>query len=260
VARRHGIYIIEDCCQAIGSTYFGQYTGVGSDAFAWSLNYYKVITCGEGGVFFTNQDEASVRAYYQSDPAGRMWETGVENAAPHVHVFTKACYRGNELCAAVAKVQVGKLDGILARTRHLKKTLLNHLHEPVHYVRQHVDDPEGDCGISFALIVKDREQCEPFARALDEEGLNIGSAYSKSFPDRHIYCYWDSIIDKVGGSSLNYPWNDPRYQGHASYDRDMCPNSLDILARSLRIPIHLAMTEQNMIEIADAINKADQSI
>ena len=40
----------------------------------------------------------------------------------------------------------------------------------------------------------------------------------------------------------------------------MCPNSLDILARSLRIPIHLAMTEQNMIEIADAINKADQRI
>lgn len=260
VARRRGIAIIEDCCQAIGSKYFGEYTGVGSDAFAWSLNYYKVITCGEGGFFFTNQDEASVRAYYQSDPAGSMWDTGIENRAPQVHVFTKACYRGNELCAAVAKVQVGKLDHILEQTRHLKKTLLSHLNEPIHYTRQHVDDPEGDCGISFALIVKDQAQCEPFARALDEEGLNIGSAYNASFPDRHIYCYWDSILDKVGGSKLNYPWNDPRYLGNATYGRDMCPNSLDILARSLRIPIHLAMTEQNMIEIADAINKADQRI
>lgn len=260
VARKHGVFIIEDCCQAIGSKYFGKYTGVDSDAFAWSLNYYKVITCGEGGFFFTNLDEASVRAYYQSDPAGRMWDTGAENAAPHVHVFTRACYRGNELCAAVAKVQVGKLDGILERTRRLKKTLLDHLNEPIHYVRQHVDDPEGDCGISFALIVKDAGLCEPFAKALDEEGLNIGSAYNASFPDRHIFYYWDSIMDKVGGSKLNYPWNDPRYQGHASYSKGMCPKSLDILARSLRIGIHLAMTEQNMLEIADAINKADQSL
>ncbi|MDI9497970.1 MAG: aminotransferase class V-fold PLP-dependent enzyme [Bacillota bacterium] len=259
VAKKHGVYLVEDACQAVGSKYKGKYTGMDSDGCAWSLNYYKVITCGEGGVFLTNDDRGSVRAYYQSDPAGRMWETGMENVAPDVHVFTRACYRANEVSAAIARVQLEKLDDILARTRRLKKTLLGALNEPIHYRRQHVDDPEGDCGISFAMIVKRQEDVEPFKEALAAQGLNLDSAFS-AFPDRHIYAYWDSIMNKVGGSEKNYPWNDPKYQGNVEYSRDMCPQSLDILTRSLRLGITLAMSEQNMLEIAEAINRADAAL
>jgi len=260
VAKKHNLYMIEDSCQAIGSQYKGRYTGLDSDAFAWSLNYFKIITCGEGGVFFTNSSEAYARAYYQSDPAGDMWNTGMGNEAPYVKTFTKACYRGNEVSAAIANVQLGKLDGILEKTRRLKKTLVSHLDKPVNYTPQYVDDPEGDCGISFAIIMNSADVCKPFTEALVREGMNVGSAYSAAFPDRHIYCYWDAIINDEKGDIQNYPWNNPAYKGHIAYNREMCPRSLSLLARSLRIPIHLALTEQNVIEVADAINKADKSI
>ncbi|MGI5895475.1 MAG: DegT/DnrJ/EryC1/StrS family aminotransferase [Oscillospiraceae bacterium] len=260
LTKKYGIYMIEDCCQAIGSTYNGKHTGVESDAFAWSLNYYKNITCGEGGVFFSNNDDVYGRAYYQSDPAGEMWKTGMTGKGAHVQAFTKACYRGNEIAAAVARVQLTKLDDILKKTRKLKKTLLAHLNTPKNYVLQHVDDPEGDCGISFAMIIKDESLCKPFSEALGREGLKVGAAYSADFPDRHVYCYWDALLGDHQGNIQNYPWNNPAYKGKEKYTKDMCPKTIDILARSIRIPIHLALTEQNMIEFADAINKADASI
>ena len=72
IADEHKLIVIEDCCQAIGSKYKGEYTGLRSHAFAWSLNYYKILTCGEGGVFFTNDDSAFLRGVYLSDPGTPM--------------------------------------------------------------------------------------------------------------------------------------------------------------------------------------------
>jgi hypothetical protein len=130
----------------------------------------------------------------------------------------------------------------------------------MHYLWQHVDDPDGDCGTSFAVILKDIGLCQAFTDALVKEGMQVGSAYTAAFPDRHIYCYWDAILNDEQGDPQNYPWNHTAYKGNPGYDKNMCPRSLDILARSLRIGIHLALTPQNMIEIAEAINRADKSL
>ncbi len=260
VVKKHNLKLIEDCCQAIGAKYNGKHCGVESDAFAWSLNYYKIITCGEGGIFFTNDEEGYALGYYQSDPASVMWKSGYGEGA-EVPIFTRACYRSSELCGAVAYVQLGKLESILAHTRKLKKVLLANLDTPINYRLQHVDDPEGDCGISFAMIAINTALCEKLTKAMALEGLHIGSLYSENaFPDRHIFRYWTGVVDKSGATSKNYPWNDPLYKGSVAYSDDMCPNTLDILSRSMRLTIHLGMTEQNMLEIAEAINRADKSI
>lgn len=259
VARENKLVLIEDACQAIGSKYQGVYTGVESDAFAWSLNFYKVITSGEGGVYFTNDDKAYLRGIYQADPGAPMWDSGLGKELSHPP-FTKAGYRGNEINACLARVQLGKMDYILEHCRKLKKLLLDSLAEPVNYKRQHVDDPEGECGISFAMIAHSSEQARRLSEGLKKEGLNIGSAYNEGFPDRHIYKYWDAVLEKRGTNSFNYPWGDPNYLGAVEYSEDMCPVTLDILERCLRLPINMGMTEQNILEIAQAINSVDKSI
>ena len=259
IARANNLRIIEDACQAIGSRYDGTYTGVASDAFAWSLNFFKVITCGEGGVFFTNDDSVFLRGVYLSDPGSPMWDSDLKGDL-HVPPFSKAGYRGNEINAAVARVQLRKLDRILAHTRRMKQTLLAHLADPIHYARQHVDDPAGDCGISFAMIGESDEAARRMSAALAREGLEIGTAYNDGFPDRHIYTYWDSILNKRGTNHLNYPWGDPSYKGQAAYSKDMCPNTLAILARCLRLSIHLNMDEERMQKIAGIINRVDRDL
>lgn len=259
VAGENNLIVIEDCCQAIGSKYHGVHSGVRSHAFAWSLNFFKVITSGEGGVFFTNDDAAFLRGVYLSDPGSPMWDSGLMGDV-RLPVFSRAGYRGNEINAAVAREQFKKMDGILAHTRRLKKLLLDNLGEPIHYQRQHVDDPEGDCGISFAMIAHSVEEARKMSEELQKRGLEIGSAYNYGFPDRHIYSYWDSILNKQGTTPLNYPWGDPSYKGNVEYGREVCPQSLDILGRCLRLGIHMGVTEQNILEIAAVINHVDRTL
>lgn len=259
VAKKHGVAIIEDCCQAIGSRYHGAPTGSTSAAGAWSLNYFKAITCGEGGLYFTNDGDAYERALFQSDVAMPMWKgegQGWSNAP-----FSRACYRGNEITAAIARVQLEKLPRVLDHCRALKKRLLAALDpKPACYIRQHVDDPEGDNGFSFAMIARSEDLAKGMTEALAAEGLEVGSAYNAGFPDRHVYAYWDSILNRTGATDAGYPWRDPAYKGAADYHREMCPKTLSILARALRVAIHMNLTESHIDQIAEAINKVDRAL
>ena len=65
------------------------------------------------------------------------------------------------------------------------------------------------------------------------------------FPDRHIYAYWDHILEKKGYSEHDNPWTHPYYKGSVQYSKDMCPQSLDYLGRAVAmgIPDHLSDAE-----------------
>jgi len=110
------------------------------------------------------------------------------------------------------------------------------------------------------MIAESDAAAKAMSDRLLAEGLEIGTAYNDGFPDRHIYSYWDSILNKRGTNHLNYPWGDPSYKGQVSYSKDMCPQTLAILGRCLRLSIHLGMNEQNIREIAEAINKVDRTL
>lgn len=272
VAQRHGLKMVEDCAQCIGGRYHGRMVGTFGEAGEWSFNYFKVLTCGEGGLVFTNDYNLYERACFASDPALPMWMRDHEGKTGwHTPPFSANCYRPSEIIGAMARVQLRKLEGILAHTRALKAAFLDELDqagEPHGYRRQHVDDPAGDCGISAAILCHDVEAARRYAEALTAEGLPCGTAYNTGFPDRHIYRYWDSVLDKASPHPSGYPWNDPQYTqprgeqppGQVEYAREMCPRSLDLLHRALRFTFSMGMTEHHARLMATAINKVDAAL
>ncbi len=255
LARKHNLKIVEDCCQCVGGKYKGKYAGSWGDAGAWSLNYYKIISCGEGGLVFTNDYDVYERSAFAAEPGLPMWMSDAEwKNKP----FSRQCYRTSEILGAIARVQLSKLEDILAHTRRLKKAFVAELAEqPKGYIRQHIDDTSGECGISAAIIVHDNELAKAYADALKAEGLNAGTAYNQGFPDRHIYTYWDSILFKHSPHPAGYPWNDARYTGNVEYSSDMCPQTLSILGRALRFSFNVNMQEEHARLMAAAINKVD---
>jgi dTDP-4-amino-4,6-dideoxygalactose transaminase len=261
VARRHHLKVLEDCCQCIGGMYRGKMVGSLGDAGAWSLNYFKVITCGEGGLVFTNDYRVYERACFASDPALPMWmrET-IATEGWTEKPFSAHCFRPSELLGGIALVQLHKLDRILSYTRALKRAFLGALSEPRGYCLQHVDDPAGDCGISAAIIVHTEKAAKKYAEALTAEGLPCGTAHNEGFPDRHIYRYWDSILEKNAPHPHASVWNHPTYTGNPHYSRDMCPRSLSILNRSLRFGFNMKMQEHHARAMAHAINKVDAAL
>ena len=57
VAREHNLQVLEDCCQGVGGSYKGRKLGSIGHAGAFSFNYYKNITSGEGGGLATSDRE-----------------------------------------------------------------------------------------------------------------------------------------------------------------------------------------------------------
>ena len=57
LAEKHNLKVLEDTCQAVGGSYKGKRLGTIGDAGAFSFNYFKNITAGEGGAMLTNDKE-----------------------------------------------------------------------------------------------------------------------------------------------------------------------------------------------------------
>ena len=85
----------------------------------------------------------------------------------------------------------------------------------------------------------------------------MATIYNDGFPDRHMYSYWDSILEKRSPHPSGYPWKDPNYHGNVQYSKDMLPQTLDILGRSLRFDFNMNMTEEHARQMARALNKVD---
>ncbi len=114
VAKKHGLKVIEDSCQAHGAMYKGRKAGVWGDCAAFSFNQNKNLCSGDGGMFVTD-DEAIL------EKAKMLWSFG-ESRTPSesrdYHAYAMGwMYRNNDLTAAFGRAQLTKLDRYLAEQK-----------------------------------------------------------------------------------------------------------------------------------------------
>jgi perosamine synthetase len=108
-ARAHGLKIIEDSCEALGAEYKGYKAGTLGDLGVYAFYPNKQITTGEGGMIVTDDDQAAalMRALRNQGRApGDTW-------LQHTHLGYN--YRMDEMSAALGKVQMSRLDELLAK-------------------------------------------------------------------------------------------------------------------------------------------------
>lgn len=105
-ARRHGVAVIEDACEAVGATSDGVFAGRWGDAAAFGFYPNKQMTTAEGGVLLTDRDDwarlaRSLRNQGRSDDG--VWR----------HDVLGFNYRLSDLSAAVGLAQLRRLDELL---------------------------------------------------------------------------------------------------------------------------------------------------
>jgi dTDP-4-amino-4,6-dideoxygalactose transaminase len=121
-ARDAGLVVVEDAAPAMGASLLGRAAGAWGDFGCFSLHSSKPVTAGEGGVVIASTVDAADRARrlrfhgasvydFTEVDFGAMWE----EEYPEVGFN----YRMTDLQAAIASVQVGRLDDFLATRRSL---------------------------------------------------------------------------------------------------------------------------------------------
>jgi perosamine synthetase len=104
-----GIPIIEDCAQAYLATVNGKLVGTIGDIGCFSMQQGKHMTTGEGGFAITSDPHYAKRIVLFSD---KGWAYGDPNPD---HMFLAPNYRMTELQGAVARAQLGKVQGCVER-------------------------------------------------------------------------------------------------------------------------------------------------
>ncbi len=242
VAKKHNLMVLEDACQAVGGTYHGKRLGTFGDAGAFSFNYFKVISAGEGGALLTNNKEIFEKGLIYHDCCAVAY-FGDQMSGFSTPLFCGTEYRTNEISSAILRVQLSRLDGIIA---DLKK---NHdmLAEKIagHFNLIKPNDPEGGCGTQLSIFFDSMDEAIAFNKRC------AAKTYC-AMMGKHIYNDWKILLDKNGAAHpLMNPFNMEANKNAPEFTEDMCPKSLDIVSRCIQIDINPDWTPEEIEKIAN---------
>ena len=256
VARRHGLKVIEDTAQADGGSFQGKRLGSLGDVGCFSLQFNKIITAGEGGMLITNDEQIWKRAVMYHDVAGSL-----RNDIARSEMVWGINFRMPELLAAVALVQLRKLDGILEAMRERKRLLKAGLADVARrkgITFREITDPEGDTSIALIWFMPERAAAERVAEALQAENIPAGVMYHPDRVDYHIYCHWLPIMAQASWTPVGAPWcwakRDIRYR------QDECPRTLDLLGRALHMDVSPLLSNDDIEETLEGTNRVLEAL
>jgi dTDP-4-amino-4,6-dideoxygalactose transaminase len=220
VAREHGLLVLEDVAQACGGTYRGRHLGTIGDGGAFSMNYFKVITSGEGGFFVCDSTEAFERGYAFHDHGFKPFRDGVveDDALFGLNL------RMSDLTGAVAAAQFDRLDEVLARSRAVRASLAEQIGDVPGAMPRRVPDDDGDCGSTLVYIFDDAAVAAKVAAGLGTVPL-IDSG-------RH---YYGNIPQLAPRSSPAGPCPFQPWRPVSGLRRGALPRTDDILSRSIAL-------------------------
>ena len=173
LATRHNLWLVEDSCDALGSTYRGKHVGGFGDLATVSFYPAHHITMGEGGCVLTNAPKMKTILESFRDWGRDCWcEPGKENTCgkrfdwqlgdlphgyDHKYIYSHIGYnlKATDMQAAVGVAQLKKLDGFIERRRHNWRRLHDGMAELSHlFVLPRATEHSDPSWFGFALTVR----------------------------------------------------------------------------------------------------------
>ena len=219
--RRNGLWLIEDCCDAVGARYDGKPVGTFGDLATVSFYPAHHITMGEGGAVLCNQGAIKVLAESFRDWGRDCWcEPGKDNTCgkrfdqqfgtlpagyDHKYVYSHIGYnlKVTDMQAAVGVAQLAKLDGFIeARTRNF-----DHLYEGLSDLQDYLLLPEATpnsepswFGFPVAMRPDAPISRNDLVRALNDRGIGTRLVFAGNLLRQPAYL---DITHRVVGDLTN---------------------------------------------------------
>lgn len=248
IAAKHDLIVIEDACQGVGGSYNGKKFGSVGHLGAFSFNYFKNMTSGEGGGVAVNDDAVAERVRCAIDPCHFYWQGRNDAVKP----FSGNGARASELMGAMLNVQLDRLDGMVDAMRRERKKILEGI-APLGNLGLRVapmNSPDHDCATQVMLSLPTAASADRF--------VEVFPSVIAGKTGRHNYTEWDQVLMGEGAAhpAMN-PFTMPaNAECRRSYSKDMCARSLEILNRTIMVATHPQHSDRDIADIIHNIGEA----
>ena len=232
IANRHGLFVIEDAAQAVGSTYKGRYAGTLTEFGCFSFHETKNYVMGEGGAIVVNEDKYMERAEIIREKGTNRRNVLRGLVDKYTWHDIGSSFLPSDLLAAILSAQMERYDEILEKRMNVWNTYNNGLEclEKEGLLRRPVL-PEGieHNAHMFCIVLPDEDTRTKLINSLKEKGI---SSY---------ICY--------------VPLHSSPYGQKLGYTPEMLPVTEDLGKRILRLPLYVDMTIEGAEFVVETIKK-----
>lgn len=223
IARRHGLFVIEDAAQAVGSIYKGQYAGTLSEFGCYSFHETKNYVMGEGGGIVLNEGKYLERAEIIREKGTNRRQVLKGWVDKYTWHDIGSSFLPSDLLAAVLSAQMDRYEEILEK----RLAIWNTYHERL--------KPLEDAGKLRRAIVPEHVQHNGHMYNIVLPSDSIRTRLVEKLKEKGIMAYicYVPLHSAPMGQRLGWKAED-------------CPITEDYGARVLRLPLYADMAEADV--------------
>jgi dTDP-4-amino-4,6-dideoxygalactose transaminase len=229
IARRHGLYVVHDTAQSLGSLYKGRRTGTLADVSTFSFHGTKNLTTGEGGAVVTDDDNiaARIRVLREKGTDKHTFITENRTRGFYEYVDTGNSYVQSNILGALGVSQMKKID----KMNGLRKAIAEY----------YIENLGSISGIEFLRMT--------------EGSVTNWHIFGILVPPQERYWVMDALRDEGVMANVHYsPLHTNRfYQGLATDDE--MPGSMKFFSRFLRLPLYPSLSQDEREAVVRAVQK-----
>ncbi len=245
ICSEHNLLLLEDACQSIGGTYKGRKLGTIGNAGTFSFDFVKTMTCGEGGVVMTDQEEIFGKSDGYTDHGHD--HKGIDRGAD-LHPFVGYNFRISELHAAVGLAQIRKLNQVLEIQKRNNTQFKNILAQVPEISFRRIPDAEGDSKTFLSWFLPTEEITREVMAELKLQNSAAGHFYWYD-NNWHYIKKWDHLKSGITLTNLSEEHKNA-VMHHANKNFSA---SDQVMGRCISTAISLMWTEEQIKEKGERI-------
>jgi dTDP-4-amino-4,6-dideoxygalactose transaminase len=258
IAKKHNLYVIEDCAQCPGGVYKGRKVGTIGDVGCFSFCQSKHFTTGgEGGAIITDNEDLiwECRSFrdHGYDVKERMRLLEMEAKLTYIHRRVGFNYRMTEMQSIIGLCEMERLDSWnLPNRKRNAGYLIDALKDHPLVLYPPLNTEERQNVFWWAPFVLDADKLKvpvkQFVAAMEAEGVPV---YGVQWPEMYKE---GAYTEKNGFGSLQYPFNDPNAR-KIDYTKVECKKAHWLSERTMSFFTHPVYEIKHMEKYVEAFKK-----
>jgi len=232
IAARHGLVLLEDSTEAIGSRYKDRLVGSFGDIAVFDFAQPSLLTCGEGGMVVT--DDIDIAVTLRRHRSHRLTERSsvVVGSAPSHQAGI------SDLAAALGLAQLRRIDEIIERRRLVEQLYATHV--------------QSFEGIKPPYVAPDVTEVNWFLYL-----VHLGTRFTRSSRDAIAE---DLRVEQVEAAAYSHPLHLQRHYFDLGYRRGDLLVTEKIADRAVALPFHTHLTDGQIEFIVETMKDASINV